>query len=885
MLEQANKDILQLKEDYQKEKQRKEELERELDSLRESERLKASEITGFMSSLSDKDATIEQKDKIIKELETKIQNFPDVSKLKEENELYIEKLQKATAELDEKEKALKEANQLASSRGEKIGNLQEELRKANGEIEDLKRQILALKEDIEKLRQNIKKVTGSTAPPEPPVIPDGDDGPDGPTAPPVSPVIPDGDDGPDGPTASPVPPGGDDDGYVDFPTIDKKTGKVKRSILRVVDIEHEPPITIDSDEFFNGDPESIERVTRMLAEASATGREAYLCECCRNPVKIAKRDFGSHEVLFFSHCRRDIECEWKQEQSVAKTPPPVGGNPPIDDRSKRRAVKELIVRSLQSDVSKAKGVEDVEESKIIRSKYKFMRYRRAGIFARYRERNLVFELLTKDVLMNNVVNKDIFCRLHDHHVIWIFGADENTKYDYVIKHVNMNTMYANRRNVFIIDKEAIDACEERQELVLKCNYLDPDNKWHYRNETTGNNGMLITLDDLQFDDEMCKPYFFDANKEYFMINPDKEAEYNDSIIDREKLLKDMQDTYEGRLAEIRKKKNGTKTQPEKELEPEPGLDSDTEISDTEFAGRYFYYHNGKYGIVDENDNFIIPCKYDDIECWTLGKYLVKVIDQWGVIDESQNIVVDIKYLSIQDLNNGKALAKTSTESYYIDENGNRLPDEIIKLHNGWTKFRFGTKWGILGENKNVIVEPVYDEIGSFRCRLIGVRNGSFQKLVPRYEYRLKMHCKCTDNVGNRAVYDMNGLLLKETSLKLQTIGKVFNNKVISNITFKTNTIYINDVSPKKENEKFPHVDNDYDFTMGEILTGVIMKKVVKKIFVQFRDGRLSYFNKTLLERAGKQLSDYGMGKEITLQKVGFDSDFERTEWKLVFCNI
>ena len=953
-------------------------------------------VTSLTTSLSDKEGTISQRDGRIEELQEQLRNIPDVSRLKEENELYIRRLQEITAKLDEKEKALEEADLLANSRGEKIGNLQEDLRKSNGKIEELNTKILALTNELAQLKQQIEETPkpsenpeppvepegGGDGPeepienpeppvepegdgdgpeepienpeppvepegdgdgpeepiekPEPPVEPEGDgDGPEEPIEKPEPPVEPEGDgdgpeeptekqeqpvepegdgDGPEEPTEKqeqpvepegdgdgpkeptekqeqPVEPEGDDEEYVDLPTIDKKTGKVKRSILRVVDIEQEPPLTIDSDEFFSKEPEYIERVARVLAEASATGRKAYVCECCKEPVKIAKRDFGSHEVLFFSHCHRDIKCEWKQEQSITKTPKStgvdVGGEPLFDGNIKKHIVKDLISRSLQTDVSKSKGVKDVEESKILKSKYKFIRYRRAGIFARYKERNLVFELLTRDVLMNRVVDKDLFCRLHDHHVIWIFGADGGKSYDYIKRHVNMNTMYANRRNVFIIDKEAMDACEERNELVLKCNYLDPDNKWHYRSETTGNNGILITLEDLQFDDEMCKPYFFDANIEYFKINPKAEEEYKDSIIDREKLLKDLQDTYEGRLAEIRKKNNKKNTQPEyisetdPETDPESDSDSDIVVTCTEFAGRYLYFHNDKYGIVDENDNFIIPCEYDDIECWASGKYIVKVIDQWGVIDESQNIIASIKFQSIGELNKGKAQVKTSIESYYIDENGNRLPDETIKMHNGWTKFRFGKKWGIWDEEKIVIVEPVYDEIGSFRCRLIGIRNGSFQKLVPRYEYRLKMHCTCSDNVDQRAVYNVNGLLLKETSLQEKEIGKVYKSKIISNISFKTGTIYVNDVSPRKENEEFPHVDNDYDFKMGEILTGIILKKVMKKIYIQFNDGRLSYFNKTLLERTGKQLSDYGKGKEITLQKIGYDSDYERTEWKLV----
>jgi len=445
-------------------------------------------------------------------------------------------------------------------------------------------------------------------------------------------------------------------------------------------------------------------------------------------------------------------------------------------------------------------------------------------------------------------------------------------------------MFANRRNVFIMDKEAMDACEERHELALKCNYLDPDNKWHYRSETTSSNGILITLDELQFDEDMCKPYYFDANTEYFRLNPEAERLYEESIVTRDKLLQDLEATYEGRMAERRRKRArtpGGATGAEPNHTPAPPAEPEPEITPTEYDNRFLYYDNGKYGIVDGENHFIIPCDYDGIECWTSGKYRVLKIDRWGVVDEDGNTILDIKYVSIGDIERGKALVQTASESYYIDENGKRLADETIKLQNGWTKFRFGAKWGIMDENKNVIVEPVYDEIGSFRRRLIGIRNGGFQKLVPRFEYRLKMHCTCTDNTGNRAVYDMKGLVLIEQNRRMMTIGRVYKDKIISNISFNKNAIYVNSISPHKENVMFEHVDNDYDFAMGETLTGTVVKRVLKKVYIRFADGRMTYTMKSTLEMAGKQPADYGRGKVITLQKTGYDSDYERTVWKMI----
>ena len=60
-----------------------------------------------------------------------------------------------------------------------------------------------------------------------------------------------------------------------------------------------------------------------------------------------------------------------------------------------------------------------------------------------------------------------------------------------------------------------------------------------------------------------------------------------------------------------------------------------EITETGIENRFYYFYKGKYGIVDTDNHFIIPCKYDKISCWTNNKYRVLEIDQWGVIDENR----------------------------------------------------------------------------------------------------------------------------------------------------------------------------------------------------------------------------------------------------------
>lgn len=883
------------------------------------------------SDLSEKNKTIADNESKINELEAKIASSISsnlsIEELEKERDLMIEQLESANSERDLRGKELQEQASLAETRGKEIERMTDELRKANDSINALNAEVIKLKtmlnastendsesifEETEDEKPSLNSEPTKTTE-EKPVeeIPESkEQGAKQETKalPKVetiqehktdtsseelnlvaSIIVPSTVDITKGQyvVKKHVHPIEEADEDVDLPVIENKTGYVKRSILQVIDVEQEDEELIDADEFFSRSPEEIANIARMLAEAAESGREAYICACCRTPVKISKRDFGSREVLFFSHCH-GVVCDWKHEHSLISKPVNVFvEGEPYDGKARYREIKRLIVESLTSAKSREMGISDVEADKKIHSHHKFMYNRTACVYAKFKDKDLVIELQTKDVHMNTVVEKDMFYRLNDYNVIWVFGADEGGGYDFINKHVPKNIMYANKRNVFILDNQAIEACKKSMELVLKCNYLDPDGRWHYCKEKQGTNGILVKLNELSFDEDMCKAYYYDANEDYFNANPDVKKEYYDSIVSKEKLLKDLKDTWEGKVAERRKKlsrKNAVDMP--KAVEPvisvDPVKKEEPKKKFTGYSDRYIYSFQGKIGVVDGMGNFIIPCEYNDIQVWTRGKYRVKKIDLWGVMDESRNIIVDVKYNEIGNLNNGKASVNTSTESYYIYENGTRVQDESIKLPNGWTKFRQGKQWGIADGKGNILVNCIYDEIGSFRGRLVGFFEGKFPaKLTLRYEYRMRIACRCVNNDGNRANYDINGVKLLESSKENAVPGNIYNDMVIRNMSFSKKVIFVSKLSPKKFTVKLEHIDQELDFKLGEIVRVTIKKIKGKKFYVRTDDGRKTYFTKSMLTHKGEYVQSYPTGTSLSIKKIDFDSEAERTIWEFV----
>lgn len=52
-----------------------------------------------------------------------------------------------------------------------------------------------------------------------------------------------------------------------------------------------------------------------------------------------------------------------------------------------------------------------------------------------------------------------------------------------------------------------------------------------------------------------------------------------------------------------------------------------------------YEESGKWGVIDLNNNILIPLKYSEIYLWENGLYAVEFLKKWGVIDISEKIII------------------------------------------------------------------------------------------------------------------------------------------------------------------------------------------------------------------------------------------------------
>ncbi|MDE6491878.1 MAG: hypothetical protein K2L37_01860, partial [Lactobacillus sp.] len=310
---------------------------------------------------------------------------------------------------------------------------------------------------------------------------------------------------------------------VDFPVIenDNVYSQTSRLIDKVFNHRSNSFITAN-DIFLHKSVEEISRMRFELEDATRTGVPYLTCPCCGNMVKISSRSVGfglkSKEVQFFSHAVKNVPCDLKRDNSYSQTID--DGENGENDFSYLKELRNLLANSLRSEISLNKGLSNVEDGVYIHSgELPIMKRRLADVAARYNDIDIVFELVTPTTHVARVHDRDIFYLINHKQVFWIFGLESIVDYNELRRSVSKDIFFTNKRNVFVFDLEAQEESKCRGELMLKCNWLDEDGAWYYQVEKNGKNGILISIDQIHFEQDSCRPYFYDADEPFYLKHP------------------------------------------------------------------------------------------------------------------------------------------------------------------------------------------------------------------------------------------------------------------------------------------------------------------------------------------------------------------------------
>ena len=713
--------------------------------------------------------------------------------------------------------------------------------------------------------------------------------------------------GPTTPVKKDVPEEGDGDEEIsnaDLPTlVPNPSVETKRIIEQVVDYWTNE--IIDADEFFQKPNEEIISISRRLEAIAKTNDTPYLlCAKCHKPVKISKISTKRGESKFFTHCTNDGECEWRHN-SESTYPPftPIPGTDMtkiIEGVSRYNKLKSLIIEALKAQKETDPHItSDVVSDKVVRGADN-KHWRRADVFIRWNGKKVIFKLQRAAEGARFLQAYDAFCRSNGIYVIWIFGCESGNQYQYLLEHNYQFTFFDNKSCVFIIDNEAEQKTKQSGKLFLKCNWLVDGSHWRFTQANSGSNGILVSLEDLVFDEKgNFKPYCKEMDSMAV-------SETDNMVMLKENVYK----FAEGALWGLYNQKEKIKTKCKYRaidlgddglihaemadyLHPRKGILSDKgeeiETSKKPIGENLFLVCNFERWFLVSKEGVYITKDYESLILWSDNRLIAKDENGFSVIDFEEKDVTGKKYLSFEILSPTKARVSDHDGTYEIDHNGNIVSYTVIKLHSGFSKVCHLGKWGIKDKNDKLIVECVYNEIVSFRRRFYGFTENGLIKLsnAPEYAYRIPFRAtfkKMWSNdylfefMGNKLYMPDNGF--NHANRKANTDYDVYLLN-IERYEDGTNIITIAAAQKNTPNQMFNHIDKDTDFRQGEILTGKVTLTKPNRLYIEFNDGRKTYVSTNRIRKHGFKPQNYPVGATIKLEKIDFEWFYESTVWRVL----
>ncbi len=527
----------------------------------------------------------------------------------------------------------------------------------------------------------------------------------------------------------------------------------KRTIDTVVDVETGNEIY--EKEFFSQPKSVIFRMRTELQKAIYLHHPKYICKYCGQMVKISGRKNKRGAATFFSHLRDSEDCDYKTTTGRTKREIEREKYSKCNEGERHKKLKDLLATFLL----RTSGVTNVRKENTMLGNHPILKWRRPDVAISYRGQEIVFELQLSSTFVSVIAERDLFYRLNKKFIIWVFNFDDQSE------HVNLNNMvvedvyYNHKLNIFIFDKAAYEESLKRGELILKCNWIKPDGSWEYPNINNSDElgGRFVSLSELTYSNDY-KPYYYDAEKDYFAHNPlfaqsiisieeenkkiiedlDKRLqEEEEALHDFNKRIEDLKEAFEieqevkttkkyligkqdgkvglitfdgdikipfeydsidGRNNWIEAKKGDTVTlfrRNNYEIVNE-GLKYESIGNDLFRIAKY----DGEdilWGLMDKRGENIVEAKYSQIEVWNTEKQLLLVVKngKYGIMSQHGVYVLNCKYDFIGHINSdGYADITLEGNTGRIDCDCHVIEETSISLGNSYTKICIMGKWGI-----------------------------------------------------------------------------------------------------------------------------------------------------------------------------------------------
>lgn len=655
-------------------------------------------------------------------------------------------------------------------------------------------------------------------------------------------------------------------------------------------------IIMANDIFLKKSAEEISKIRIDLENAVRSGIPYLSCPCCENLLKISVRSSGfgdnRREVQFFSHATKNISCDL---QRTSYEPSISYGDFQAYDSLSLKMMRSKLLGALKMETSKKKGVSEVKGNNyVISEAIPLMKRRLADVTAKYKNYDLVFEIVTPITNISKFRDREIFYYLNKKQVFWIFGLDSILDYSELTRAISKDILYAYNRQVFMFDVEAQLESERREELILKCNWLDENGEWHYQIKKQGKNGILISLDEITFDSDMCYPHYFATDQDFSRNNLERTVPLLPTRADLQEKLLESYDYDHNRKAALNEMEQSNHSVQAyfngfhwgfkygELIFIEPIFDSVPQI-----YGNYAVVEkNNKFGVVDRFGNIQLPPEYEKVYLLSNYRILYVSSSHWYLFGTVEPLT---KYYPLDLINEKKISIDKNLYSLTIIHNTttNLLTEEFYFIGSMIVKKDIVSgKWRLWQSEDEIENGELWDDFKLSPEFDIIIQN---REGIKRISYKGEIANQT--NYSNSAISNKENLnyahTTKESKKKRNnksTRDKRIKNNSNQNSSFKSRTekgkkesCYQLQELPKDRHKSF-RAGVLYEMEIASIET--TQSGRLKHIIVQDRKGRkLIIFGDSLIKN--HQILNAVLDRRtIWIEKLGFDSEMGKAKWRI-----
>lgn len=436
-------------------------------------------------------------------------------------------------------------------------------------------------------------------------------------------------------------------------------------IDRVIDVDTESEI--DAREFFSRSEDEVLSMRHTLQEAIILDKPKFICAYCGQKVKISGHCTERGHASFFSHLYDSDKCDLKTTTGLSKAIINARKYGKEGESDRHKLLKSNLEYALCDEISVKKGVTEVQKEKTVFGIHPLFKWRRPDVYFKYNDMEIVLELQLSTTFLSTIVEREMFYRIKKVFMIWVFNFSDNVKFVDLRNLMMKDIYFRNHRNVFVLDNEAIQEGLKRKELILKCDWLEADGKWHFSGySNTCDKGAFISLSDLTYNKSNYMAYYHDIAKEQSLTARTCE-EY-----DNEKRTEEIIALLDKKYEKVLLRQQNEKLKRQFVLD---ALDVDEVIKEYVRFDVAIVKKDDKFGLFNpKEDREILPPIYRSIKLWNNSRYFLVEDERmkFGLVNSIGKSIVPVQYVSLKKSDNATLIG-----SYKDNESGMTISSIIV----------------------------------------------------------------------------------------------------------------------------------------------------------------------------------------------------------------